>query len=92
MTYLLDTTFVANDKNGLWIALRELWMPGERLLGLAVFLRRLFEQSTLEDPLILDEVMSVAGGPAQRPTWWAPWRAALGSTTSPVPPTPLSTS
>src|SRR5262245_21217005 len=35
-------TFVTHDKNGMWLALRELWMPGERVLGLAVFLRRLF--------------------------------------------------
>jgi hypothetical protein len=68
-------TFVTNDRNAMWIALRELWMSGERILGLAVFLRRLFEQAALGDPLVLDEVMSVAE--ATRPTWWASWRAGL---------------
>ncbi len=32
----LDLVFVANDKNAMWLALRELHAPGERLLGLAV--------------------------------------------------------
>ena len=66
---------VTNDKNGMWIALRELWMPGERILGLPVFLRRVFEQGALKDPVVLDEVMSVAA--VQRPTWWAAFRAGL---------------
>lgn len=69
-------TFVTNDKNGVSVALREIWTPGERILGLAVFLRRLFDQHALEDPLVLDDVMAVAiTSPQQQPTWWASWRA-----------------
>lgn len=70
-------TFVTHDRGGMWIALREIWSAGERLLGLAVFLRRLFDQGVLQDPTSLDEVMSLAVDPAQRPTWWAAWRASL---------------
>lgn len=70
-------TLVTHDKGGMWIALREIWIPGERILGLAVFLRRLFDQGALEDPVVLDEVMSLAVDPAQRPTWWASFRAGL---------------
>lgn len=70
-------TFVTNDKNGLLLALREIWMPGERVLGFAVFLRRLFEQSALEDPQVLYDVMAVSNTPPQNtPTWWASWRAS----------------
>jgi hypothetical protein len=38
-----DFSFVTHDKNGAWRALREMWAPGERLLGVAPFLRRLQE-------------------------------------------------
>lgn len=72
-------TLVTHDKGGMWIALRELWMPGERVLGMAVFLRRLLEQRVLEDAVVLDEVISLAVDAAQRPTWWASWRAGLGA-------------
>lgn len=69
-------TFVANDRVGLWLALREIWMPGERILGVAVFLRRLLELNALEDPAALDDVMAVAVPHSQSmPTWWAAWRA-----------------
>ncbi len=78
-------TFVTNDKNGASLALREIWVPGERVLGLAVFLRRLFEQRGLEDPKALDEVMAIAlTSPKQQPTWWAPWRADLASAGAPA--------
>lgn len=78
-------TFVTNDKNGLCVALRELWMPGERILGIAVFLRRLFEQRALEDPLVLDDVMAIAvTSPQQQPTWWASWRAGLATFDAPA--------
>lgn len=70
-------TLVSHDKNGMWMALREIWMPGERILGLAVFLRRLIEYGALEEPVVLDEVMSIGVDAAQRPTWWAAWRGAL---------------
>lgn len=69
---------VTHDRNALWIALRELWMPGQHVLGLAVFLRRLFEDTALASPEVLDEIMSLAGAPAL-PTWWASWRAAITS-------------
>ncbi|MEO5725560.1 MAG: hypothetical protein ABI134_32495 [Byssovorax sp.] len=80
-------TFVTNDKNGMWIALRELWRPGERILGVAVFLRRLFEQAALQDPLVLDDVLSLAR--SQQPTWWASWRAGLASSGSGLPAAPV---
>jgi len=67
-------TFVTHDKNGMWLALREIW-----ILGLPVFLRRLFEQGVWEDPVVLDQIISLAVVPAQRPTWWASWRAGLAS-------------
>jgi hypothetical protein len=73
-----STTFVTHDKGGLWIALREVWAPGERLLGLPVFLRRLFEAKALTDPGTLDDLISIAVAAEQRPTWWAEWRARAG--------------
>jgi hypothetical protein len=72
-------TLVSNDKGAMWLSLRELWKPGERILGLAPSLRRLFEQRALEDPAVLDEVMAIRSTAAQRPTWWASWRASLAS-------------
>jgi len=85
-------TLVSYDKNGLWLALRELWVPGERILGVEVFLRRLFEQGALKDPAILDEVISNACAGAKRPTWWAPWRVGLApdSTSDRSPPAPAA--
>ena len=72
-------TFVTHDKGALSIAVRELWMAGERVLGLAPFLRRLFESSALTELDALDEIMSLAcTGVAQWPTWWATWRAGVG--------------
>lgn len=67
-------TFVANDKNGLWLALRELHARGERILGVPVFLRRLRDEANM-DPEVLDDVMAACGCPV--PTWWNRWRAAL---------------
>jgi len=66
--------FVANDRNALWIALHELHAPGERLIGVPVFLRRLHEVGALS-PACIDEVMRRWRG--RRPTWWADWRADL---------------
>ncbi len=71
-------TFVTHDHGAAKVALRELWMPGERLLGLAVFLRRLAEEGVLLNPGVLDEIMTQAGNPA-RPTWWASFRAGLAA-------------
>lgn len=69
-------TFVTHDKNAMWIALRELWKEGERIIGPPVFLRRLFEQKALVDPQVLDDVMSIVGT-SHRPSWWADWRSGL---------------
>jgi hypothetical protein len=77
-------TFVANDKNGLVLALRELWSPGERVLGLAVFLRRLVEEGALVNPEAIDDVMAVANA-RQQPSWWVSWRASIAMTV-PVAP------
>lgn len=71
-------TFVTHDKAGMWIALREIWRPGERVLGLAPFLRQIFEQGALTDPVVLDEIVALVGSSA-RPSWWASWRAGLTS-------------
>ncbi|MGN6110814.1 MAG: hypothetical protein ACTHU0_37275, partial [Kofleriaceae bacterium] len=64
--------FVSTDKGAMWIALRELWMPGERLLGLPVFLRRVVETGAIAGD-VADDVMVSSQLP--RPTWWADWRA-----------------
>ena len=71
----LSLTFVAHDKNAMWIALREIWEPGERLVGVPVFLRRLFAASALSEPVIADEIIAQIK-PAQ-PTGWAEWRSGL---------------
>jgi len=66
--------FVTHDKNGAWLALRETWGPGERLLGVAPFLRRLYEAKALTDATVLDDVIMHA---EPRPSWWGAWRATL---------------
>lgn len=68
--------FVANDRNAMWLALDELHLPGERMIGVPVFLRRLREQAALPVEAI-DGVMDMRRG--RRPTWWATWRASLAS-------------
>lgn len=70
-------TFVTHDHIAQQLALRELWRPGERVLSLPVFLRRLMEQKALEDSVVLDDIVSHAMKPP--PTWWASWRAGLAS-------------
>lgn len=42
-----DHVFTGMDKGGMWLALRELWGPGERLISLPVFLRRLVDGNAL---------------------------------------------
>jgi hypothetical protein len=69
---------VTHDKNALWIAIREIWSGSAQLMGIAPFVRLLFEQGALADPDIADEVIQLSGPLEQRPTWWASWRAALG--------------
>lgn len=66
--------FTAMDKNALWLALRELWSPGERVIGLPVFLRRLVEAKALARS-VADEVLVYAQPNQPTPTWWADWKA-----------------
>jgi hypothetical protein len=68
--------FVTHDKAAVWLALRELWQPGERIVGLAPFLRRLVELD-LVDAEVLDDIMGIAIATALRPTWWPTFRAGL---------------
>jgi hypothetical protein len=80
---------VTHDKNALWMAIREIWRGSAQLMGIAPFVRLLFEQGALADPNIADEVIKLSGPLEQRPTWWASWRAALGSPISlPTPAAP----
>ena len=67
---------VTHDRNGVWIALREI-PSGARMMGLAPFLRIFFDRGVLTDPAVADEVIKLAGPVEQRPTWWASWRAGL---------------
>ncbi len=62
---------MANDKNALWLALRELHAPGERLIGVPVFLRRLVEGGLPIDAA--DDVLGECGTPT--PTWWRDFSA-----------------
>ena len=71
-------TLVTHDKNALWVAIREIWRNPAQLMGIAPFVRLLFEQGALTDPDIADEVIKLSGPKEQRPTWWASWSAALG--------------
>lgn len=66
--------FVTHDKNAAWLALRELWAPGDRVLRVASFLRRLFQEKALTDAAVADDIIAY-GEP--RPAWWAEWRASL---------------
>ncbi len=77
-------TFVVNDKNGLWLALREIWSPGERVLGIAVFLRRLVDLHALDDLSAVDDVMAIATNAQQQPSWWVSWRASVALESAPV--------
>jgi hypothetical protein len=68
-----DLIFTGMDKGAMWIALRELWSPGERLVALAGFLRRLVDAHAMigeaaEDVLRQSKQLV--------PTWWPGWRAA----------------
>ena len=65
MAYLLDTQVVS-------YFLRELWAPGERLISLPVFLRRLVDDGALGGDAG-DDVMRRSN--QMLPTWWADWRA-----------------
>lgn len=78
---------VTHDKNALWLTIREIWRAPAQVMGIAPFVRLLFDQNALTDPEIADDVIDLSGPLEQRPTWWASWRAALGSPASPHTPT-----
>jgi len=67
-----EYVFAGMDKGSMWIALRELWAPGERLISLPVFLRRLVEAHALTGEAA-DDVMRRSN--QVFPTWWADWRS-----------------
>jgi hypothetical protein len=71
----LGLVFVTHDKNGMWLAVRELWQSGQRVLGVAPFLRRLVELQAVTQSSVLDDVVRHVAGDS--PTWWATWRASL---------------
>lgn len=64
--------FTGMDKGGMWIALRELWSPGERLLALPGFLRRLVDAHVMTGEAA-EDVMRQSKQVV--PTWWPDWRA-----------------
>ncbi|MES1206008.1 MAG: hypothetical protein ABUS79_08720 [Pseudomonadota bacterium] len=73
-------TFVTHDNAATIMAVRELWTAGERVLGLAAFLRRLFDNALVTNHDAAQEIMSLAYAAApQWPTWWATWRAAASA-------------
>ena len=67
-----DYVFAGMDKGSMWLALRELWAPGERIISLPVFLRRLVDGRALAGE-IADDVMRRSNQIV--PTWWADWRS-----------------
>lgn len=71
-----ELVFVANDKNALWLALRELHSEHSRIIGVFTFLRWCREQAALSLGAI-DDVAKASG--AGRPSWWPEWRVALES-------------
>ncbi len=77
-----ELTFVTHDKGGMWLALREIWAPGDRILGVPVFLRRLFTTGAITEVEVLDDVMAQVDK-AHWPSWWASWRANQTPTTEP---------
>lgn len=67
-----DLIFTAMDKGAMWIALRELWRPGDRLIALPSFLRRLVDAHAVTGEAAQD-VMRQSNQVV--PTWWPDWRA-----------------
>jgi len=67
---------VMNDKNGIWIALRELLTPTENVIRWSTFLRRAQEtvQLSQKTVLALAEVSQLNHAP---PTWWSEWMSNL---------------
>jgi hypothetical protein len=68
-----DLVFTGMDRGGMWIALRELWSPGERLLALPGFLRRLVDARAITGEAAEDVLRQ---SKHVVPTWWPGWRAA----------------
>lgn len=66
-----DLVFAGMDRGAMWMALRELWVPGERLIALPVLLRRLVDSGGLPGDAA-DDVMRHSA--QSIPTWWADWR------------------
>jgi hypothetical protein len=68
-----ELVFTGMDKNAMWLALRELHAPGERLISLPVFLRRLVDTQALGGEAA-DDVMRHSR--QTFPSWWANWLSA----------------
>ena len=66
-------TFVANDQNAMWIALRELHNGGGRVMGIPVFLRRLAEDAGMRGRAVEAIFESWRGPTGPTPTWWPSW-------------------
>lgn len=66
-----ELVFVANDKNALWLALAELHEPGERMIGVRVFLRRMGDTVDGLSRGAIEAVASACQGRA--PSWWGEW-------------------
>jgi hypothetical protein len=68
--------FVANDKNALWIALRELYEPREVVIRLSTFLRRVADANAMTKSCAID-IAKKSQLEDALPTWWANWLATL---------------
>ncbi|MBI4818388.1 MAG: hypothetical protein HY791_19135 [Deltaproteobacteria bacterium] len=73
-----DLVFVANDKNAMWLALAELHLPGGRLIGVRVFIRRMSELFGAFSRAAAVDIARASRG--KEPTWWAAWLATLPPT------------
>ncbi|HEX7602924.1 MAG TPA: hypothetical protein VF316_15010 [Polyangiaceae bacterium] len=67
---------VMNDKNGLWIALQELFGPTERVIRLSTFLRRAHAAVGL-DARAARELAGRANLLDAPPSWWDAWLKSL---------------
>lgn len=65
--------FVTTDKAASLLALRELWTPGERVLALQPFLRRLVDADALPGDAAEDVLRQ---SNQATPSWWPAWRSA----------------
>jgi hypothetical protein len=68
--------FVCNDQNALWIALRELFKPGEHVVRFSTFLRRAHETVGLRRSVV-EKLAKLAQFAHAPPTWWTDWLATL---------------